>query len=91
MTFITSGSFQSTYVDVEPECTTDGICLPSTLLCHLLMLPFTGVAEHEAGIVPSAVGCALRAELVAPMEQWLWTYQVAQVSLGSRGLGFGLG
>lgn len=45
---------------------------------------FTGVAEREAGIVPGAVGYSLQRELIAPMEQWLWAHQVAQV--GARHL-----
>lgn len=38
-----------------------------------------GVAEREAGIVPGAVSYALQQEVAAPIEQWLWAYQVAQV------------
>jgi hypothetical protein len=44
----------------------------------------TGVAEREAGVVPGAVGYAFSRELLAPMEQWLWAHQVAQVSRSSN-------
>jgi hypothetical protein len=42
-----------------------------------------GVAEREAGVVPGAVGYAFSRELLAPMEQWLWAHQVAQVRLSA--------
>lgn len=38
-----------------------------------------GVAEREAGVVPGAVSYALQRELLAPLEQWLWAHEVAQV------------
>jgi hypothetical protein len=54
-------------------------------MCHMWTMSdmmcqcCTGVAEREAGIVPDAVGYSLQRELIAPIEQWLWAHQVAQV------------